>query len=242
MGCNCLNKKTEDDNEINNIDDEQEKKSEPEIQNNLDLNEYDNVLLTEKNEKNEQEEEITNLESNIQNENEQQSNKFNTKTLDLINQIRKDPPSYSQKILDNIQYITNENGKKIFKKKVKVLLNRGEDAFKVAANILKNTSPMDELVLKPQIVIPLPETEDEIHDNKMLRNKVERIRENHNINVYFKNMIKNPEVAVLLLIVDDSANNPGKKRNAILNPEYKKIGLDSKFLGSVFISHFSFSK
>ena len=61
MGCNCLNKKTEDDNEINNIDDEQEKKSEPEIQNNLDLNEYDNVLLTEKNEKNEQEEEITNL-------------------------------------------------------------------------------------------------------------------------------------------------------------------------------------
>ena len=242
MGCNCLNKKTEDDNEINNIDDEQEKKSEPEIQNNLDLNEYDNVLLTEKNEKNEQEEEITNLESNIQNENEQQSNKFNTKALDLINQIRKDPPSYSQKILDNIQYITNENGKKIFKKKVKVLLNRGEDAFKVAANILKNTSPMDELVLKPQIVIPLPETEDEIHDNKMLRNKVERIRENHNINVYFKNMIKNPEVAVLLLIVDDSANNPGKKRNAILNPEYKKIGLDSKFLGSVFISHFSFSK
>jgi len=242
MGCNCLNKKTEDDNEINNIDDEQEKKSEPEIQNNLDLNEYDNVLLTEKNEKNEQEEEITNLESNIQNENEQQSNKFNTKALDLINQIRKDPPSYSQKILDNIQYITNENGKKIFKKKVKVLLNRGEDAFKVAANILKNTSPMDELILKPQIVIPLPETEDEIHDNKMLRNKVERIRENHNINVYFKNMIKNPEVAVLLLIVDDSANNPGKKRNAILNPEYKKIGLDSKFLGSVFISHFSFSK
>ena len=242
MGCNCLNKKTEDDNEINNIDDEQEKKSEPEIQNNLDLNEYDNVLLTEKNEKNEQEEEITNLESNIQNENEQQSNKFNTKTLDLINQIRKDPPSYSQKILDNIQYITNENGKKIFKKKVKVLLNRGEDAFKVAANILKNTSPMDELVLKPQIVIPLPETEDEIHDNKMLRNKVERIRENHNINVYFKNMIKNPEVAVLLLIVDDSANNPGKKRNAILNPDFKKIGIDNRFLGSVFVSHFSFSK
>lgn len=242
MGCNCLNKKTVEDNEINNIDDMQEKQSEPEIDNNLDLNEYDNVLLTEKNEKNEIEEEITNLESNIQNENEQQSNKFNTKTLNLINQIRKDPPSYSQKILDNIQYIIDENGKKIFKKKVKVLLNRGEDAFKVAANILKNTSPMDELVLKPQIVIPLPETEDEIHDNKMLRNKVERIRENHNINVYFKNMIKNPEVAVLLLIVDDSANNPGKKRNAILNPEYRKIGLDSKFLGSVFISHFSFSK
>ena len=242
MGCNCLNKKTEDDNEINNIDDEQEKKSEPEIQNNLDLNEYDNVLLTEKNEKNEQEEEITNLESNIQNENEQQSNKFNTKTLDLINQIRKDPPSYSQKILDNIQYITNENGKKIFKKKVKVLLNRGEDAFKVAANILKNTSPMDELVLKPQIVIPLPETEDEIHDNKMLRNKVERIRENHNINVYFKNMIKNPEVAVLLLIVDDSANNPGKKRNAILNPDYKNIAINSKFIGDKFVSYFTFSK
>ena len=91
---------------------------------------------------------------------------------------------------------------------------------------------MNSLVLKPQIVIPLTENEDEMNDNIMLRNKVNRIREDHNINVYFKNMIKNPEIAVLLLIVDDSSTNPGKKRNAILNPEFKKIGINSRFIGS----------
>ena len=101
---------------------------------------------------------------------------------------------------------------------------------------------MNELVMKPEIIIPLPESTEEMNDNNLLRNKVIKIRENHNINVYFKNMIKNPEIAVLLLIVDDSVNSPGKKRNAILNPEFRKIGIDSTFLGNIFISHFSFSK
>ncbi len=55
-------------------------------------------------------------------------------------------------------------------------------------------------------------------------------------------MIKNPEIAVLLLIVDDSINNPGAKRNAILNPNFRKIGINSKFIGSTFVSYFSFSK
>ena len=241
-GCNCLEKRTEEDNEIKNTDSKNLNNSEPEIYNTFNQNEYENVLLNEKNNQDDKEEENTNLGSNIINENEQQSNKFNNTTLELINEVRKNPQNYSKKILDNMKYILEENGKKIFKRKVKVLLNRGEEAFKEAASILEKTTPMNELVMKPQIVIPLPENEDEMNDNIMLRNKVNRIREDHNINVYFKNMIKNPEIAVLLLIVDDSSTNPGKKRNAILNPEFKKIGIDSRFIGSLFISHFSFSK
>ncbi len=237
-GCNCLEKRTEEENEIKKDDNVIETK-ETEIYNTFEENEYENCLVDEKFEV---EEEITNLESNIQNENQQQSNKFNNTTLEIINQIRKNPPNYAQKVLDNIKYIMEEDGKKIFKRKIKVLLNKGEEAFREAASELKNTTPMNELVMKPQIIIPLPETEDEMKDNLILRNKVNRIREEHNINVYFKNMIKNPEVAVLLLIVDDSSNNPGKKRKAILNPDFRKIGIDSRFLGSVFVSHFSFSK
>ena len=241
-GCNCLEKRTEEDNEIKNTDSKNLNNSEPEIYNTFNQNEYENVLLNEKNNQDDKEEENTNLESNIINENEQQSNKFNNTTLEIINEVRKNPQNYSKKILDNMKYILEENGKKIFKRKVKVLLNRGEEAFKEAASILEKTTPMNELVMKPQIVIPLPENEDEMNDNIMLRNKVNRIREDHNINVYFKNMIKNPEIAVLLLIVDDSINNPGAKRNVILNPNFKKIGINSKFIGSTFVSYFSFSK
>jgi hypothetical protein len=241
MGCQqCMEKKTEEEKEINNEDDSKKDDSEPEIQNPFNPEEYENVILAEKKEV---EEEITNLGSNFQNENEQiQNNKFNNITLDLINQARRNPQAYANKILENLQYIINEHGKLVFKKKVKVLLNRGEAAFREAADELNNISPMDELVMKPEIIIPLPESEEEMNDNNMLRNKVIKIRENYNINVYFKNMIKNPEIAVLLLIVDDSVNNPGKKRKAILNPEFKKIGIDSTFLGNTFISHFSFSK
>lgn len=241
MGCNCVEKKAEEENEINNEDNENKDVSEPEIQNPFNPEEYENVILTEKKE---HEEEITNLDSNLQMENEQTiyNNKFNNTTLALINDARRNPQAYAQKILDNIQYILNENGKIVFKRKVKVLLNRGEAAFREAADELNNLSPMNELVMKPEIIIPLPESTEEMNDNNLLRNKVIKIRENHNINVYFKNMIKNPEIAVLLLIVDDSVNSPGKKRNAILNPEFRKIGIDSTFLGNIFISHFSFSK
>ena len=236
-GCNCLDKKPEEDNEINNLENEDKEHSEPEIENPFNPEEYENVILEEKKEA---EEEITDLESLAQ-ENEQYD-QFSIRALDLINSIRKDPPSYSSKIIDNIQYILVENDKKIFKKKVKVLLNRGEDAFREAANELSQLAPMGELVMKPEIMIPLPETEEQLNNNLILRNNVNIIRNSYNINVYFKNLIKNPEIAVLLLIIDDCANNPGKKRKAILNPEFRKVAINSKFIGSKFISHFAFSK
>jgi len=236
-GCNCLDKKPEENNEINNLENEDKEHSEPEIENPFNPEEYENVILEEKKEA---EEEITDLESLAQ-ENEQYD-QFSIRALDLINSIRKDPPSYSSKIIDNIQYILVENDKKIFKKKVKVLLNRGEDAFREAANELSQLAPMGELVMKPEIMIPLPETEEQLNNNLILRNNVNIIRNSYNINVYFKNLIKNPEIAVLLLIIDDCANNPGKKRKAILNPEFRKVAINSKFIGSKFISHFAFSK
>ena len=239
MGCNCFDNKPIEENEIKNDMKEIISNSEPEIQNQFNPVEYENVLLTEKKEA---EEENTNLDSIVEDENGHYINKFSKETLDLINKIRKDPKNYAKTILDNIQYIISENGKTLFKKKVKVLLNRGAPAFQEAANELQNMKPMEELVMKPEIIIPLPQEEKQIADNILLRNKVNQIRENYNVNVYFKNMIKNPEKAVLLLIVDDSVNSPGKKRKAILNPEFKKIGIDSKFIGHVFVSYFSFSK
>ena len=44
------------------------------------------------------------------------------------------------------------------------------------------------------------------------------------------------------MIVDDSEKNPGKKRQAVLNPEFKYIGISSKFIGKTFIAYFAFSK
>ena len=240
MGCECLNKKPEEE-EINNEEHVDMNKSDPAIINDFNLEEYENVNPTDKY-LDEIEETVTNLDTKMVKENQETTNRFNFRALDLINKIRRDPPSYANTILENMKYITNENNKLIFKKKVKVLLNKGEEAFKSAAETLKQMKPMEDLIKKNEIAIPLPLTEDEINDNTLLVNQVNNLRQNYNINVYFKNLIKNPEIAVLLLIVDDSKNKPGAKRNALLNPKFRKIGINSKFIGTTFVSLFSFSK
>ena len=95
-------------------------------------------------------------------------NHFNQRVFELINQIRLNPPGYSKTILDNIENIILETHKivnkksgvienkqtYVFKKKVKVNLNRGEERFREVADILKSTPPMEKLKFSNNIVIP----------------------------------------------------------------------------------------
>ena len=97
------------------------------------------------------------------------------------------------------------------------------------------------LKLKRDICIPLPETEEDIKNPSYLKEQVKIIRENANIDVFFKDLIKIPDVSALLMIVDDSGKNPGRKRKAVLNKDYKYIGINSKFFGKTFIAYFTFS-
>ena len=239
MGCKCINKDEKEEGQIitgnNNV------KNEPDVivENEFNKEDCKDIELVEVKE---EVDNNTDLETNYVKEKDETTNRFNTRVFQLINQIRRDPPAYANTILDNIQYIIQENNKLIFKKKVKVLLNKGEPAFREAAEALKTINPMDDLIMKNEIAIPLPLSKEEINDNNIIINHVNNIRKDYNINVYFKNMIKNPEIAVLLLIVDDSLNNPGAKRNAILNPSFRKIGINSNFIDTTFVSFFSFSK
>jgi len=171
------------------------------------------------------------------------------KIVDLINNIREDPVSYADLIEDSIQYIVEEEDKNdplntrlIFKKKVKVALNRGESAFREAAEYLRGLSPLPPLEFIQDKCIPLPDNEDELKDPSFLREKVRQIRENTEIDVFFKDLIKIPEVSGLLMIVDDTNKNAGKKRMALLNKDLKYVGVTSKFIGKTFIAYFAFSK
>ena len=183
-------------------------------------------------------------------------NQYSQRVFELINLIRLNPPGYSKTILDNIKYIsfesveeTNKNNEikeikefPVFKKKVKVKLYRGEECFLEAADILTNTPPMDELKFDEDIIIPLPDNEKDLKNPEFIKKKVQEIKAHSNINAYYKEYIKNPEIAVLLMIIDDTEKSERKKRKSILNKEFKNIGIDSKFIGNNFIAHFSFSK
>ena len=251
MGCGCSkNKLNEKDLNIseenkNNINQEANLVNE----NNDNKEEKNTTLLETKNQ-----ESILDLKND---ENKYlENNQYNKRVFELINKIRLNPPEYSKTILDNIKYISFEERQElnknsgmeelkeiiVFKKKVKVQLFRGEECFKEAAQILINTPPMDVLKFKKDIVIPLPINEKDIKNSDFIKNKVNEIISHTNIHTYYKDYIKNPEIAVLLMIVGDNEVYKTKKRKAILNKDYKYIGIDSKFIGKNFISHFSFSK
>ena len=264
MGCQCANKEEENKSEILK---EQNEEYEQDDNNNRNSNSKEGIFnLEESNQEQNQEKSPSQNQDNEKensNENEYQENEpkkikqdknnkysdYPEKMLTLINKIRADPASYADKIEDSIQNITEEQDRNdesktriIYKKKVKVALNRGEIAFKDAAEELRNMEPLPPLELLDDICVPLPEEEAEIKDSSYLREQVKILREKTNIDVFFKDLIKIPEVSALLMIVDDSEKNPGKKRQAVLNKDFKYIGISSKFIGKTFIAYFAFSK
>ena len=261
MGCQCANKEDENKSEIIKEIEEEARQNE---ENNNNFNSYskEGIFGLDGLNQNEHQEKPPSEKPDNENDNDFNENDMNNnleknikysdypqKMLDLINQIRANPVSYADVIEECIQNITEEQDKIdetktriIYKKKVKVALNRGEIAFKDAAEELRNMEPLPPLELKNDICVPLPEEEAEIKDSSYLREQVKIIREKTNIDVFFKDLIKIPEVSALLMIVDDSEKNPGKKRQAVLNPEFKYIGISSKFIGKTFIAYFAFSK
>ena len=255
MGCQCANKEEENKSEILKEINEDTEQNQDYNNDNYNSNSKEGIFgLDQQNPEETQEKfsERQNNEIDINENNQDKNLKYSDypqKMLDLINQIRANPSSYADVIEDSIQNITEEQDRKdeskiriIYKKKVKVALNRGEIAFKDAAEELRSMEPLPPLILKNDICVPLPEEEAEIKDTSYLREQVKLIREKTNIDVFFKDLIKIPEVSALLMIVDDSEKNPGKKRKAVLNPDFKYIGISSKFIGKTFIAYFAFSK
>lgn len=186
--------------------------------------------------------------SSANNNNNQEENDYPIKMLNLINQVRQNPSFYADIIEKNIEYIIenhqNESSNKnkiIFKKKIKVALTEGKKAFLEAAEKLRTMRPLPPLQFKQEICIPLPDTEEEVKDSSFLRKQVEKVGENYKIDVYFKDLVKVPEVSALLMVVDDTGKNAGKKSDAVLSENYKYIGISSKFIGKLFVAYFSFA-
>ena len=172
------------------------------------------------------------------------------KIIEIINTIRQDPVSYADVVIDSMKNIVEDNNKNdatknkiIYKKKVKVALTRGKSAFLEAAEDLRNTEPLPPLEFVHEICIPLPEDELDMKDNNFLKKKVIELRkEGIHIDVFYKDLVKIPEVSALLMIVDDSGKNAGKKRMTLLDKNIKYIGVSSRFVGKTFIAYLSFVK
>ena len=264
MGCQCANQKDEDQiNDLFNKNSLEEGNEEEQEQDNFNYEQKEGIFGLTNDEGNRQAQlgDSNNMENgeekqdqeNLYKEkiNEDKNIKYSNypeKMLELINKIREDPVSYAEIIensIKNIIEIESQDGenkpKIVYKKKVKVALTRGEPAFREAAEQLRNMSSLPPLEFKNDICVPLPENENDIKDPVYLKEQIKILRENANIDIFFKDLVKIPEVSALLMIVDDSVKNSGRKRQAILNKDFKYIGVTSKFIGKTFIAYFTFS-
>lgn len=157
---------------------------------------------------------------------------FSSYIFDNINKLRQDPKSFVQNIEDAKENIgTTSDGKLVYVgDTVKVSLHEGEAAFDKAIEDLNNTPGMKELELNPSIIVRA-KTKDDLFKKNFLRDKISDL-ENRGIYVksFWKEIIKEPETAFLLMVVDDRANKDEKngKRQDLLDPEMKYIGISSK--------------
>jgi hypothetical protein len=266
MGCRCANSSEAEleiykreitgenlnNNEGNDINNSNNHLSNNDINSDKNRNNFSPNL--NKSENNNQESELSpNIENLVQRRELSKNSKYLNypeKIVEIINAIRQDPVSYADVILDSMRNIIEDNNKDdfkknkiIYKKKVKVALTKGKPAFLEAAEQLRNLEPLPPLEFVPEICIPLPENETEMKDSNFLKNKVLELKNDGiNIDIFYKDLVKIPEVSALLMIVDDSGKNSGKKRMTLLDKDIKYIGVNSAFIGKTFIAYLSFAK
>ena len=168
---------------------------------------------------------------------------FSKSVLEQINRIRIDPQSFIGTIERGKENIIQcRNGTSIYKGKSKIALSQGALAFNRAIAVLRNTESMQKLTFSPQLTVELPKDETEIKDKNDLKEKVEdMIREGINIRSYWRDIIRDPETCVLLMIVDDTGINSGMRRNDILNPKMKYIGISSVEINGHFVCYLTLS-
>ena len=176
--------------------------------------------------------------------------------LKIINIIRTQPQLYAEKVDYAVRYIKIENQiindkitgqkqtieKPIFKKKVKVALNKGESVFYETSKRLREMIPIPPLEMDNNLLINLPNNKSEIYDNKYLIKQAEKIKQKSSLEFFYKDLIKEPNISALLMVVDDTEKNDFKKRDIILNPDLKYVGINCRYIGKTFVAYLGFSK
>ena len=163
--------------------------------------------------------------------------------LEQINRIRKDPKSFIGVIENAKNYVIKDRfGRLIFNGKIKIALAKGIAEFNEAIHFLRNIEPMEPLRYVSYLTVLPPQNEREIKDKEDLSDKVlEMVNGGINIKSYWRDIIKDPEISFLLMIVDDNGVRSGKRRKDILNPRMKYIGISSAEIKKDFVCYITLS-
>ena len=164
---------------------------------------------------------------------------FSKYMLTHINQIRINPKFFIkiiQKETKNI--VKDKKGNILYNNNLKIALHKGKEAFEDAISSLNKTKPMKPLLFKKDLCINISSNEKEFRSGEYLRNQIKnKINKGIKIKAFWRDIISDPEINFLLMIVDDNPVNLGAKRKDILNPKMKYIGINSARLDSHFVCY-----
>jgi hypothetical protein len=164
--------------------------------------------------------------------------------LEQINKIRTEPQSFIGVIEDAKDNIKkSKHGKYYYNfNQTKVGLKEGEIAFNQAIEYLKALQPMNPITFSQSLIPTPPKNQEEIHDiNYLRKNIVEMMKNGFNVKSYWRDFINDPEICFLLMIVDDNGKKKGLRRNDILNPNMKYIGISSVQINDDYVNYFVLS-
>ena len=164
---------------------------------------------------------------------------FTQYMFEHINLIRTKPQSFIPTIRNGIENITyDKRGNLIYKGNLKVALYKGKKAFEEAIIDLNETQIMEPLIFKKELCVEISDVEKEFKSGDYLRKKIgEKIDDGIPIRAFWRDIIRDPRINFLLMIVDDNPIKRGDKRKDILDPNMKYIGISSGYLGNNFVCY-----
>ena len=159
--------------------------------------------------------------------------------LEQINEIRKSPQKFTEKLIKGKELIKfDKRGNLYYSGKIKVALYKGQAAFDDAILSLEKMKPMKPLIYRKELNIDISKDKKDFKSGEYLRKKINDLVKNGiKVSAFWRDIINDVDVNVLLMIVDDNPIKIGAKRKDILNPEMKYIGINSGKVGDYFVCY-----
>ena len=166
-------------------------------------------------------------------------NSYNKYMFENINKIRTNPKCFIQPLKDAINHIAYDNKKGLYYNgNLKVALCKGKVAFEEAISFLEKAKPMKPLIYKKNLCVEISEMKKDFESGDYLRKKInDMVMKGISVRAFWRDIIKDPEINFLLMIIDDNYIRRGAKRKDILNPDMKYIGINSGSLGNNFVCY-----
>ena len=162
---------------------------------------------------------------------------FSRYIFDSINKLRENPQSFIKTLKSSINNITyDKEGKLYYNGKIKVALFKGKIAFEEAILFLKKVNHMEPLKFKKELCVEIPKKEKYFKSGDYLRRKINNIiMKGISVRAFWKDIIKDPQINFILMVVDDNYIRSGAKRKDILNPNMKYIGINAGYMDNSFV-------